>query len=224
MRLILQPHRRDGLVLAVACGLIGLPYGVLADSAGLTMAQAVALSVFTFAGSSQFAYVSVISGGGNPATAVGGALLLAARNALYGPVVTPVLRGGLFRRAVAAQFLTDETAAMASAQDEPNTAHDAFWFTGLAIMSLWVAGTVAGVLLGASLEDPGAWGLDAAFPAAFVALLVPHVGTRAGKVTALIGAVIALVAVPTTPAGAPVLLAALAVGPGMAVAARRKSL
>ena len=224
MSLIPQPHRRDGLVLAVACGLIGLPYGVLADSAGLTMAQAVALSVFTFAGSSQFAYVSVISGGGNPATAVGGALLLAARNALYGPVVTPVLRGGAFRRAVAAQFLTDETTAMASAQDEPNTARDAFWFTGLAIMSLWVAGTVAGVLLGASLEDPGAWGLDAAFTAAFVALLVPHVVTRAGKVTALIGAVIALVAVPTTPAGVPILLAALAVGPGMAVAARRRSL
>jgi len=188
------------------------------------MAQAVALSVFTFAGSSQFAYVSVISGGGNPATAVGGALLLAARNALYGPVVTPVLRGGWFRRAVAAQFLTDETTAMASAQDESNSARDAFWFTGLAIMFLWVAGTVVGVLLGGSLEDPGAWGLDAAFPAAFVALLVPHVGTRAGKVTALIGAVVALVAVPTTPAGAPVLLAALAVGPGMAVAARRRSL
>ena len=216
MSLIPQPHRRDGLVLAVACGLIGLPYGVLADSAGLTMAQAVTLSVFTFAGSSQFAYVSVISGGGNPATAVGGALLLAARNALYGPVVTPVLRGGAFRRAVAAQFLTD-------AQDEPNTARDAFWFTGLAIMSLWVAGTVAGVLLGGNLEDPGAWGLDAAFPAAFVALLVPHVGTRAGKVTALVGAVIALVSVPITPAGAPILMAALAVGPGMAVASWRRS-
>jgi 4-azaleucine resistance transporter AzlC len=187
------------------------------------MAQAVTLSVFTFAGSSQFAYVSVISGGGNPATAVGGALLLAARNALYGPVVTPVLREGAFRRAVAAQFLTDETTAMASAQDEPNTARDAFWFTGLAIMSLWVAGTVAGVLLGGNLEDPGAWGLDAAFPAAFVALLVPHVGTRAGKVTALVGAVIALVSVPITPAGAPILMAALAVGPGMAVASWRRS-
>ena len=224
MSLILEPHRRDGLVLAVACGLIGLPYGVLADSAGLTMAQAVALSVCTFAGSSQFAYVSVISEGGNPAAAVGGALLLAARNALYGPVVTPALRGGTFRRAVAAQFLTDETTAMASAQDEPNTARDAFWFTGLTLMSLWVAGTVAGVLIGANLEDPGAWGLDAAFPAAFLALLVPHVVTRAGQVAALIGAVIALVAVPVTPAGAPILLAALAVGPGMVVAARSRSL
>ena len=221
MRLILRPHRRDGLVLAVACGLIGLPYGVLADSAGLTMTQAVALSVFTFAGSSQFAFVSVVSGGGNPAAAVGGALLLAARNALYGPVVTPLLRGGAFQRA--AQFLTDETTAMASSQDDPTDARDAFWFTGLAIMSFWVAGTVAGVLLGENLDDPGAWGLDAAFPAAFVALLVPHVATRAGRVTALAGASIALVAVSTTPAGAPILLAALAVVPGMAVAARRRS-
>jgi predicted branched-subunit amino acid permease len=100
--LLLQPHRRDGLVLAVACGLIGLPYGVLADSAGLTMAKAVALSGFTFAGSSQFAYVSVISGGGNPAAAVGGAPLLVSRNALNGPVVISVLRGGVFRRAMAA--------------------------------------------------------------------------------------------------------------------------
>ena len=108
-------------------------------------------------------------------------------------------------------------------RDRPNTARDAFWFTGLAIMSLWVAGTMAGVLLGGNLEDPGAWGLDAAFPAAFVALLVPHVGTRAGKVTALVGAVIALVSVPITPAGAPILMAALAVGPGMAVASRRRS-
>jgi len=52
---------------------------------------------------------------------------------------------------------------------------------------------------------------------------VPHVATRAGRVTALVGAAIALVAVPTTPVGAPILLAALAVGPGMAVAARRRS-
>ena len=135
-----------------------------------------------------------------------------------------MLKEGAFRRAVAAQFLTDETAAMASAQDDPTNARDAFWFTGLAIMFLWVAGTVAGVLLEGILDDPGAWGLDAAFPAAFVALLVPHVATRAGRVTALIGAAIALVAIPATPVGVPILLAALAVGPGMAVAARRRSL
>ena len=65
------------------------------------------------------------------------------------------------------------------------------------------------------LEDPGAWGLDAAFPAAFVALIVPHVRTRPGQVSAVLGAAIAVVAVPFTPAGAPMLIAALAVGPGL---------
>ena len=77
------------------------------------------------------------------------------------------------------------------------------------------------MILGGALEDPGAWGLDAVFPAAMVALLMPHVRTRPGRVTALVGGVIALVAVPTTPVGLPLLLAALAVGPGLVVAARR---
>ncbi len=127
------------------------------------------------------------------------------------------------RPEVAAQFLTDETTAMASAQGDPNDARDAFWFTGLTLMSLWVAGTVVGVLLGENLDDPGAWGLDAAFPAAFVALLVPHLSSRIGGFTALLGALVAVVAVPVAPLGAPILLAALAVVPGVVMVIRRKA-
>jgi len=216
-----RPHRRDGFVLAAAVGLIGVTYGVLADTAGLTLAQAVALSLLTFAGSSQFAVVSVVAGGGNAAAAVGSALLLAARNSLYGPLVSPVLKGGFARRALAAHFVIDETTAMASAQDTPADSRDAFWFTGLWLFGFWSLGTVAGVILGGALEDPGAWGLDAVFPAAMVALLMPHVRTRPGRVTGLVGGMIALVAVPTTPVGLPLLLAALAVGPGLVVAARQ---
>ena len=215
-----ETHRRDGFILAAAVGLIGVTYGVLADTAGLSLAQATVLSVLTFAGSSQFAVVSVVDGGGNAATAVGSALLLAARNSLYGPLVGPVLKGGRARRALAAHFVLDETTAMASAQETPADSRDAFWFTGLWLFGFWILGTVVGVLLGGALEDPGAWGLDAVFPAAMLALLMPHVRTRPGQVTALAGALIALVAVPTTPAGLPLLLAALAVIPGLAVAFR----
>jgi|TARA_B100001146_G_scaffold53779_1_gene47102 predicted branched-subunit amino acid permease len=116
---------------------------------------------------------------------------------------------------MAAQFVIDETTAMMSAQDDPEAARDAFWFTGLWLFAFWNVGTVVGVLAGGLLEDPGAWGLDAAFPAAFVALIVPHVRTRPGQVSAVLGAAIAVVAVPFTPAGAPMLIAALAVGPGL---------
>jgi 4-azaleucine resistance transporter AzlC len=209
------PHRRDAFVLAAATGLIGITFGVFAQSAGLSIAQASALSVLTFTGASQFAVVSVLDGGGNPVAAVGSALLLAARNTLYGPLVAPLLPRTGARRALAAQFVIDETTAMATAQDDPAAARDAFWFTGICLFTLWNAGTVIGVLTGGALDDPAAWGLDAAFPAAFVALLVPHLRTGPGRVTALFGAAVTVAAVPLTPAGVPLLLAATAVGPGL---------
>ncbi len=209
-------------MLAAATGLIGATFGVFADSAGFSLAQAAALSALTFTGASQFAVVSVVGGGGGPVAAVGGALLLSARNALYGPVVAPILGASRGRRVVASQFVIDETTAMATAQESPAEGRDAFWFTGLWLFAFWNVGTVLGVALGGVLEDPGAWGLDAAFPAAFVALLVPHLRTSPGRVTALLGGAIAVVAVPTTPAGLPMLLSAAAVVPGLWLAARSR--
>ncbi len=92
---------------------------------------------------------------------------------------------------------------------------DAFWFTGIWLFIFWNSGTIIGVLVGGLLEDPSVWGLDAAFPAAFVALLLPHLRTRAKRITALMGAVITVVAVPLSPVGLPVLLSLFAVGPGI---------
>ena len=211
----MTPHRRESFVLALATGLVGVTFGAFADSAGFSLAQAMVLSSLTFTGASQFAAVSVIGSGGTPLAAVGSALLLAARNSLYGPVVAPLLRTkSLGRRAVAAHFVIDETTAMATAQKDPEAGRDAFWFTGVWLFIFWNLGTMAGVVAGSSLEDPQAWGLDAAFPAAFVVLLVPHIKTRPGQSTAALGALITLVAVPLVPVGLPMLLAALAVGLG----------
>ena len=211
----MPPHRRDGFVVAAACFLIGVTFGVFADSTGLSLGQALALSLLTFTGASQFAAVSVVAGGGTTVAAVGGALLIGARNALYGPVVAPLLRGGRVRLALAAHFVIDETTAVASAQVGTDQSRDAFWFTGLWLFAFWNVGTVLGVVVGGAFEDPGVLGLDAAFPAAFVAMLAPHLRTRPGLVAAIGGGAIALVAVPTTAAGVPMLLAALAVLPGL---------
>lgn len=216
-------HRRDGFLLAGTCFLIGITFGVFADSSGLGVIQASALSILTFTGASQFALVSVVAGGGTSIAAVGGALLIGTRNGLYGPSVAPLLQGGPLRRALSAQFVIDETAAMAAAQDDPVMAREAFWTTGLWLFVFWNVGTVLGVLTGSALDNPGALGLDAAFPAAFVALLVPHLRTRAGQVTALLGGAIALVSVPLTVAGVPMLLAALAVPVGLVIRRREAS-
>ena len=215
------PHRREGLLLAIAVGVVGVTFGVLADAAGLSLPRIVVMSALVFTGASQFAAVSVVDGGGSGGAAVGSAMLLAARNALYGPVVDRVLPRSRPRRLVATQLVIDETTAMAAVQEDAADAADAFWWTGIWLWTLWNVGSVGGALLGSVIGDPETWGLDAAFPAAFVALLAPHLRTVPGRVAAGLGTLVAIGTVPLVAAGVPLLLAALAVVPAAWLHLRR---
>jgi len=207
-------HRKEALVLSITVGIVGVTFGVLADAAGLGLVKIVVMSTLVFTGASQLAAVSVVDAGGSDGAAVGSALLLAARNALYGPVVARLLPASWLPRAAAAQFVIDETTAMATVPDNDDDARDAFWWTAIWLWSLWNAGTIVGALLGAVIGDPETWGLDAAFPAAYLALLAPHLRTHPGRIAALTGAGLAIATVPIAPAGVPLLVAALAVVPG----------
>lgn len=209
-------HRRQGLTLAIAVGVVAMTFGVFADAAGLSLPQILVMSALVFTGASQFAAVSVIDGGGSGGAAVGSAMLLAARNALYGPVLAKILPGRGLSRVAAAHLTIDETTAMATVQEDVDTAADAFWWTGIWLWSLWVLGSVGGALIGAAIGEPETWGLDAAFPAAFISLLAPHVRSAPGRVAAILGAGLAIAMVPISPAGVPLLVAALAVGPALA--------
>lgn len=211
-------HRRDSVVLGAAVGLVAVPFGVLAVTAGLSLAKAMVMSLLVFTGASQFAAVGVIESGGSPVSAVGGALLLGARNTLYGMRMSGRLARLGWRRIPAAHFVIDESTAMSVAQDDEVAADEAFLWTGAAIFFFWNVGTVVGVLVGEAIGDPNVWGLDVAFPASFIALLGPHVSQMPGRVAGLVGAAIALVAVPFTPAGAPILLAALGIIPAVLLA------
>lgn len=213
----MRSHRRNGIVFGAAVGLVGVTFGVLSRTAGLGLAKTMAMSMLVFTGASQFAAVSVIDGGGSPISAVGSALLLGARNGLYGMRLSPLLARIGWRRVPAAQLVIDESTAFAVNQRDDRSALEAFFATGLAVFVFWNLGTLAGVQLGAVIGDPESWGLDAAFPASFVALLGPQLATRPGRVAAIAGAAIAVAAVPLTPAGAPILLAALGVIPALMV-------
>ena len=213
-------HRREGFVLAAAIGIIAVTFGVFADAAGLTLPQIMVMSALLFTGASQFAAVSVIDSGGSGYAAVGSAMLLAARNALYGPVVGRLLPPRGVPRLLSAHLIIDETTAMASVQADDATARDAFFWTGIWLWTLWNLGSLVGALLGAVIGDPETWGLDAAFPAAFVALLAPHVRAAPGRVAAVGGAGLAIVFIPIAPAGVPLLVAALAVIPASFVGRR----
>jgi 4-azaleucine resistance transporter AzlC len=208
------------LAIGFAVGVFGVTFGVLAVSAGLTALQAQAMSLLVFTGASQFAAVGVIDSGGTPAAALGSALLLAARNGMYGLALSRKVRGGRLKRLLAAQLVIDESAAMASAQPEPDRAERAFLLTGLSVFVFWNLGTLLGAVGGNAIGDPETYGLDAAFPAGFVALMAPHLRTRPGLVAALTGGAVAIATVPLLPAGAPILVAAVAVIPAFVVQRR----
>src|SRR5262245_8725195 len=176
--------RRDAWVLGAAVGVFGASFGVLTTTSGLSVPQACVMSLLVFTGASQFAAVGVLAAGGSLGSAFGSALLLAARNAAYGVALAPVLgRRSLGRRLLAAQLVIDESTAMATAQPAGGRGREqAFWATGIAVFVCWNLGTLAGALAGGAIGDPRALGLDAAFPAGFVALAVPHLRGRAGRV------------------------------------------
>jgi predicted branched-subunit amino acid permease len=160
--------------IGVAVGVYGVSFGVLAVAAGLSPAKACVMSMLVFTGASQFAAVGVLAAGGGALAATVPAVLLALRNAAYGLSLVPVLPARLRDRALAAHLVIDETTAMARAQDDPVAARRAFLATGVSVWLCWNAGTLAGAALGGGLGDPRTLGLDAMFPAAFLALLAPQ--------------------------------------------------
>jgi 4-azaleucine resistance transporter AzlC len=208
---------RDALGIAVATGAYALSFGALSTAAGLSVVQTCALSLLMFTGASQFALIGVLGGGGSAASGVATATLLGARNAFYGVRLTTLLRVRGWRKLLATQFVIDETTAMAVVQAGRQASRLAFWTTGLILFGFWNTGTFLGALGGDALSDPGVLGLDAAAPAAFLALLAPQVRTREPLAIAVSGAAVAVVLTPLVPAGVPVLAAgAVAVCVGLA--------
>jgi 4-azaleucine resistance transporter AzlC len=211
----MRPLLAACLTLSLAVGVFGVSFGVGAVSSGATVAQTCALSLLVFTGASQFSAVSVIGAGGSVGAALGGALLLAARNGVYGLAMAKRLPGPLGLRLLAAQLTIDETTAMSAAQPDPHAQKVAFWFTGVTLYSFWNVGTLIGALAGSAI-DPQTFGLDAAFPAGFVAMVWPLLRHRRSAVAAALGAAICLVLIPHTPIGVPILCASLAVLVGLA--------
>lgn len=193
--------------LAAAVGVFGLSFGVGAVDAGASVWQACVMSLLVFTGASQFSATSVVGAGGTTGAALGGALLLAARNGVYGLAMARIIRGRLGTRLVAAQLTIDESTAMATAQRQPHAQRVAFWVSGVGLYVVWNLSTLAGALAGGAI-DPQTYGLDAAFPAAYVAMVWPHLGRPIGRLAAALGAVICLALTPFTPVGVPILAAA----------------
>jgi 4-azaleucine resistance transporter AzlC len=198
---------REAAPVALAVGVFGVSFGVLARDAGMGVVAPVVMSLTTFAGSAQFAAASVLASGGAVAAAIAAAVLLNLRYLAIGISIAPALRGRAPRRVAEAQLAVDESWAVA--QREGGTDRGRLLGAGLLILVAWTAGTFAGVFGGGALGDPETYGLDAMFPALFLALLAGRIDGRRARVAAVIGAALALALTPLLPPGLPIVAAAL---------------
>jgi predicted branched-subunit amino acid permease len=203
---------RDALSIAVASGAYALSFGAISTTSGLSLLQTMALSLLMFTGASQFAMVGIIGSGGSVWAGAATAALLGTRNALYGVRLSTLLRVSGLRHLAAAHFVIDETTAMAIARDAETESRFAFWVTGLLLFAFWNLGTLIGALATGALPDPKVFGLDAAPPAAYLALLAPRLRAREPLAIAIAAGLVALICVPFVPAGIPLLIVAALVG------------
>ncbi len=197
---------RAAVGLGLYAGAFGTSFGAVSVGSGFSVPQTMLLSLVMFSGASQFAFVGVAAAG-SPLAAIPAALLLGVRNAFYGVTLSEMLDLRGWRRLITAHFVIDETTAMAVGQSDRRAQRLAFWATGLILFVCWQSGSLVGALLGTAL-DPAAFGLDAAAPAVFLALLWPALKRSENRWVALIGAAVALALVPIAPAGIPVIAAA----------------
>ena len=205
----MQAGARRVLPLALAVAAFGVSFGVLARSAGMGAVAPIVMSATTFAGSAQFAAASVLTASGGALAAVAAAVLLNARYAPMSIAVAPGFTGSRWRRLFAAQLVVDESWALA-ARGGGRFDVPFLLGAGLVLYPTWVASTAAGALAGDLLGDPKRYGLDAAFPALFLALLVSQLWTRRAVVAAVAGGFLALVLIPVAAPGVPIVAASVA--------------
>ncbi len=203
----------------MAGGILAVSFGILAENAGLTDVEAVIMSAIVFAGSAQFTAISIVAQGGGAGAAVAAATLMNSRFLPMGAAVGPSFRGGPLRRALKGQAVVDHSWALSSKGD--GRFDEALLIGASAIAYVtWVTGTAVGAVWGNALGDPDALGLDAIFPAFFFGLLLNEMKSGRARGVAALGTVLALVLVPFTPPGIPVLVASLASLVGLTRGAR----
>lgn len=206
---------RAGLPFAFAGFILAITFGVLARPVMGTVAPIV-MSAIVFAGSAQFGATAVLAAGGSPVAAIAAGMLLNARYAPMGIALAPSLRGGLLNRALWGQAMIDYSWASAARADGSFDRHFMLGAT-LPAYPPWVAGTAVGVFAGDVIGEPGALGLDALFPAFFLALLLGGEirNVRGAIGAALAGGAVALALTPVAPPGVPVIAACLGVLVGL---------
>lgn len=188
--------------------IVGISYGALAHSQGFDFWVPLTLSILVLAGASEFLFIGVIFTGGSPISAALAGLLVNSRHIPFSFAVGDLTGKGK-KALLGYHIMNDESVVFGLAQETEKEKRAAFWLCGIGILLCWPLGVIIGEILGSFMDDTHVFGMDAMFPAIILALSLPALKDKRLRLTAIIGAVIAVATTPYLPAGIPVLLALL---------------
>ncbi|THV31570.1 branched-chain amino acid ABC transporter permease [Glycomyces paridis] len=196
--------------MSIGICIVGVSFGALATAAGLPWWIPVGMSLLTYAATSQFAMLAVVLAGGGLIAGLAAGVLVHLRHIPYGLAVGDLYWGRWWTRLLGTFMLIDQSTAFAlAAGADRRRAKTAYWVTTTIMFVAWNAGTLIGVLAGGFIPDPDVFGLDAAFPALLIALVLPSLKDRDTLLAVLAGAAVAVATAPFLPTGLPVLVALL---------------
>ncbi len=173
--------------------LVGTTFGVVARQSGLEPLEIIAMSLFVFAGASQFAMVQLFSQSAPTPIVIASVLFINLRHLLMATSLSPRLRRlPLARRLIAAFFLTDESFAMATGHFRRGGRSLAYYFTfAIALFVLWNLATMIGIFVGGAIGDPRRFGVDFAITATFIGIVVLAIRHQEDILIAVVAALVA---------------------------------
>ena len=201
--------RAQAISIGLAIAPFGLAFGALCAESGIGVWEALGFSSIVFGGSSQFAAVSVLADAGTIIAAITAGLLLNLRSLAFGVSMASSLNGPFLWRAGISQLMIDESTAIGSAQDTHELRRYGYMWGGLSVFVLWNTTTLIGVSVLSDAESLITdLGIDATIPAAFLGLIWNKLEDGVHRTIALLGSLLALILIPFTPAGIPIIAAA----------------
>ena len=177
----------------------GILYGTLAASSGLSFAAALAMSVFVFAGSSQFIAIGLVTAGTALPLIILTTLIVNLRHLLYSASLVPYVQQLPQAWKLPIGFwLTDEAFAVAIARySQPDrSAYKQWYYLGAALpMYLnWLICTLIGLTIGQLIPNVANWGLDFAMSATFIGMVIPYLKNKPMYSSVIVAGIISLLA------------------------------
>ncbi|MBL8162327.1 MAG: AzlC family ABC transporter permease [Anaerolineae bacterium] len=174
---------RVTIPLAVGAAPFAIIFGALAIASGISPLGAAGMSLFVFAGSSQFIATGLVSGGVSVAIIIFTTLIVNLRHALYSATLAPYMKGLAQRWMLPLAFwLTDESFVVVIARYSKGDAspykHWFYFGSALLMYTNWQFWTIVGIVAGQSIPNLESWGLDFAMTVTFTGMLIPQIKSR----------------------------------------------